>query len=234
MSNKIYENNKIYKMTTIVERIRQIIEHKRLSERYFCREIGVANGFLNKVSDVGSGKLNKILHRYPEINPIWLLTGNGSMLVANIQSIAKEVLDIPLALPAEKGIPLITEAALRRLGDVEFSIQETDVQEYYIIPKFKHRVIDFMIEVSGSGMYPKYNSGDIVACTIIRENTFIQWNKTYVIVTKEQDFLIKRIKKSANDEVILAVSDNENYEPFEIPKKAIIGIAIVAGVIRLE
>lgn len=221
-------------MTTIVERIRQIIEYKRLSERYFCREIGVANGFLNKVSDVGSGKLNKILHRYPEINPIWLLTGNNSMLIANAQSATKTAPNSHLALPADKGIPLIIEAALRKFGDVEFSIQETDIKEYYIVPKFKHRTIDFMIEVSGSDMYPKYNSGDIVACTIIKESTFIQWNKTHVIVTEEQGVLIKRIKKSTNNEAILAVSDNENYEPFEIPKKAIIGIAIVAGVIRLE
>lgn len=221
-------------MTTVIERIRQIIENKRLSERYFCREIGVSNGFLNKVNDVGSDKLNKILYRYPEINPIWLLTGNGAMLTANTQSATKATLDTTLALPVEKGTPLLIETALRRFGDAEFSIQETDIKEYYIIPKFKHRIIDFMVEVSDNGMYPKYNSGDIIACTIIKENTFIQWNKTHVIATKGQGVLIKRIKKSSNNEFIIAVSDNKNYEPFEIPKKEIMGIAIVAGLIRLE
>ena len=83
-------------------------------------------------------------------------------------------------------------------------------------------------------MSPKYNSGDIVVCAIIRGSKFIQWNKAHVIATKEQGVLIKRIRKSTDDNTILAISDNESYEPFEIPKNEIIGIAIIVGVIRLE
>ena len=221
-------------MTTVIDRIRQIIDNKGFSERHFCREIGVANGFLNKVNDVGSDKLNKILYKYPEINPIWLLTGNGSMLTA-ASNIYRD--DETKSSPSiDKGwVPLVTESALKGIGDTNFSIQETDIREYYVIPKFKHRNIDFMIEVSDNSMYPRYNSGDLVACTIIKGSSFIQWNKTYVVVTDEQGVLIKRIKKGAIDsKAILAVSDNESYEPFEIPKKEIIGMAIVSGVVRLE
>lgn len=227
--------NKLYNMTNVVERIRQIIEYKRFSERYFCREIGVANGFLNKVNDVGSDKLNKILYKYPEINPIWLLTGTGSMLVVN-QNDMKTRVDVSSSssLPVDKGIPLVIETVLGRFWDEKYAIQEADVKEYYIIPKFKHRTIDFMIEVPDNGMYPRYNSGDIIACTVIKESTFIQWNKTHVIITKGQGILIKRIKKSVDEKIILAISDNESYEPFEIPKDEIIGIAIVVGVIKLE
>jgi hypothetical protein len=65
----------------IVDRIRKVIEYKGISERKFTKEIGVANGFLSKVSDVGSSKLMKILNVYPEINPTWLLTGEGNMIL---------------------------------------------------------------------------------------------------------------------------------------------------------
>ena len=64
----------------IVDRIRQIIEYKEISARQFCLKIGVANGFLDKVKDVGSEKVAKILYAFPEINPEWLLMGEGSML----------------------------------------------------------------------------------------------------------------------------------------------------------
>mgnify|MGYP000846557209 FL=1 len=64
----------------IVDRIRQIIEYKEISTRQFCLKIGVANGFLDKVKDVGSEKVAKILYAFPEINPEWLLMGEGSML----------------------------------------------------------------------------------------------------------------------------------------------------------
>lgn len=64
----------------IVDRIKQIIDYKQISVRKFCIEIGVSNGFLDKVKDVGVEKVAKILYTYPEINPEWLVTGNGDML----------------------------------------------------------------------------------------------------------------------------------------------------------
>lgn len=64
----------------IIERIKQIIDYKQISVRKFCIEIGVSNGFLDKVKDVGVEKVAKILYTYPEINPEWLVTGNGNML----------------------------------------------------------------------------------------------------------------------------------------------------------
>ena len=64
----------------IVDRIRQIIEYKEISARQFCLKIGVANGFLDKVKDVGSEKVAKILYAFPDISPDWLISGRGSML----------------------------------------------------------------------------------------------------------------------------------------------------------
>src|SRR5690606_20647003 len=119
-------------------------------------------------------------------------------------------------------------------GSNTFSIEKRDVKDYYVIPKFKHKKVDFMIEVEGSSMYPKYNSGDVVACTVINENSFIQWNKTHVIATREQGIIIKRIKKGSDDGKLCMISDNKDYDPFEVPKDEINGIALVVGVIRLE
>ena len=64
----------------IVDRILQIIEYKKLNKRKFYIETGLSNGFLDKVKDIGSSKIEQILNNYPDINPEWLLTGNGSML----------------------------------------------------------------------------------------------------------------------------------------------------------
>lgn len=66
----------------IVDRIREVIKYKGISARSFYQRIGVANGFLDKAKDVGSEKLARIASEFPEIDPVWLLTGNGSMLKA--------------------------------------------------------------------------------------------------------------------------------------------------------
>ena len=209
----------------IPERIREIIAYKHISDRKFCQEVGIANGYLDKVKDVGGEKMLKILNRYPDISPEWLLTGQGEMLKDTA---------ILQATPDKQGIPLLSAQAAAGFGTANFAIAEHDVKAYYIVPKFNGRKIDFMIEVYGSSMYPKYNSGDVIACTVLRESRFIQWNKVHVIATEEQGILVKRLKQSPTDDCILAVSDNKSYDPFDIPVKEITGIALVVGVIRLE
>ncbi len=132
----------------------------------------------------------------------------------------------------KKGIPLVSTEAIAGFGNMEFAIHDQDIQSFYSVPDFIN--VNFMIRVKGSSMYPKFNSGDVVACRIIRESQFIQWNKVHVLATKEQGVLIKRLKKGATPECLCAVSDNKDYDPFEIPTNEITGLAIVIGVIRLE
>lgn len=131
-----------------------------------------------------------------------------------------------------KGIPLIGLDVAAGFGTSDFVITDQDIQELYVVPDFSN--IDFMIRVKGNSMYPKYSSGDIIACRKIRESRFIQWNKCHVVATMEQGLLVKRLKKSQKENHVVAVSDNQEYDPFEIPKNEITGIALVVGVIRLE
>jgi phage repressor protein C with HTH and peptisase S24 domain len=126
------------------------------------------------------------------------------------------------------------QSVIAGFGNADFSIGEQDVKDYYVIPMFKSLHIDFMIDVRGSSMQPKYNSGDIIACTIMHERSFIQWNKCHVIATREQGIIVKRLRKSDKQGYLTAVSDNKDYPPFEIPESGITGIALVVGVVRLE
>jgi len=129
------------------------------------------------------------------------------------------------------GIPLIPLDAMAGFGKGEFQIMEYEC-ERYVVPMFIGA--EFLIPVKGSSMIPKYNSGDVVACKRLQLNDiFFQWNKVYVLDTS-QGALVKRIKKGKDDDHILIVSDNEQYEPFELHKSQINGVALVIGVIRLE
>lgn len=128
--------------------------------------------------------------------------------------------------------PLVSVEALGGFGNADFSIKDSDIQDSYVVPDFNG--IDFMIRVKGSSMYPKYASGDIVACRILKESTFIQWGKVHVIATKEQGILIKKIGISDKEAHIRAISINEEYAPFDVPENEITGMALVVGVIRLE
>lgn len=136
----------------------------------------------------------------------------------------------PATHPGE-GIPLIPINAMAGVLTAEQTVLDYEC-ERYVVPMFKGA--DFLIPVKGSSMYPKYSSGDIVACQRVpMGDLFFQWNKVYVIDTN-QGALIKRIKPGSDKDHILIVSDNEKYDPFELPYSAIHGVALVIGVIRLE
>ena len=145
---------------------------------------------------------------------------------------------IPLAEINEasniKPIPLVTETAAAGFGNEYFSIAEKDVKEYYVIPKFRFCRVDFMIEVSGLSMYPHFNPGDVIACTILHDRKFLQWNKCHVIATREQGILVKRLMPSKHEGCFTAISDNKDYPPFDIPVEEITGIALVVGSVSLE
>lgn len=236
----------VFDPKTISLRIKELVEnYTGGNNSKFANIIGTneanirnyINGTMPKFDIVAS-----IANKF-EINCEWLLLGEGEMTGKKKELSTYDVPKVDLSM-AEKpkitahktkstnGIPLVSGEVLGGFGNMQFAIREQDIQSLYKVPDFIN--VDFMIRVKGSSMYPKYNSGDVVACRIIKESQFIQWNKVHVVATSEQGILIKRLKKGENGKSLTAVSDNKDYDPFEIPKEEIKGLAIVVGVIRLE
>lgn len=178
------------------------------------------------------------------INERWLLTGEGDML-KNVSTPSTPAKAAPAIYNEEDNnrkaaknipgaIPLVSQRAVGGFAGESFSIMEEDIKAYYVIPKFNSLNVDFMIELTGDSMIPRLWPGDIVACSIIRQSSFIQWNKPHLLATREQGLIVKRIRKSQDSSCLLAVSDNKDYDDFDIPKEEILGIARVVGVIHLE
>lgn len=191
---------------------------------------GVLSRAINNGTDIQSKWIQIIVENYPHYSAEWLLTGRGEMLKG------KEVgqKSLPTAVQTnnpKEGIPLIPLNAMAGALTSAQTVLEYECDRY-VVPAFKGA--DFLIQVKGSSMYPKYSSGDIVACQRVpMSNLFFQWNKVYVIDT-DQGALIKRIKPGHDKDHVLIVSDNEKYDPFELPCSSIYAVALVIGVIRLE
>lgn len=226
------------------------------NKRAFALHVGVSPTVVENVVGKRQGKpsfdfLEKVCAN-ANISAEWLLMGKGEMAMDMFELRTPMVIhsnheyyenkaeenhitdDKPiahLATSPNEGIPLIPIEAMAGALTSEQSVLEYEC-ERYIVPVFKGA--DFLIPVKGSSMYPKYSSGDIVACQRVpMSDLFFQWNKVYVLDTK-QGPLIKRVKPGSDKEHVLIVSDNANYDPFELPYSAINAVALVIGVIRLE
>lgn len=65
---------------TIQERILQYIDNKDITPYKFCKDLDFPMGYLSKRGAIRTDNYLKIIKYYTDINPEWLLTGEGSML----------------------------------------------------------------------------------------------------------------------------------------------------------
>lgn len=220
-------------MGNILSRIQEIASHEGITIGALERKIGASKGVLSRAinngTDIQSKWLQTIVENYPQYSARWLMIGAGDMLEDTPDK--QKNIAVHVSENSHEGIPLIPIDAMAGALTDERTVLEYEC-ERYVVPAFKGA--DFLIPVKGSSMYPKYSSGDIVACQRVpMSDLFFQWNKVYVIDTN-QGALIKRIKPGSDKEHVLIVSDNEKYDPFELPYSAIHAVALVIGVIRLE
>ncbi len=236
----------------IKQNILLYLAKKGVTSYEFYKVSGVTRGILQQNNGISEDNLARFLAYAPDINLEWLLTGRGNMLKEcannpftkegdnNIDKYDQSDTSIDLEACAQKmsiaesptkGIPLIPLSAMAGAFTGDTSVMEYEC-ERYVIPAF--RGADFLIQVKGDSMQPTYYSGDLVACERVPLNDiFFQWNKTYVLDTK-QGPLIKRIMPGSDEEHIRIISDNSNYPPFELSKDQFNGVALVRGLVRLE
>jgi phage repressor protein C with HTH and peptisase S24 domain len=190
------------------------------------------------------------------ISADWLLSGEGSMTINpkspnintqnanatttthlenNLASYPAASEERPTAIRTTiedpRGIPLIPFSAQAGSFVGERTAMLYDC-ERYVVPAFNGA--DFLMTVNGKSMTPSLQSGDIVACQRVGlDNLFFQWGKIYVLDT-DQGALVKRIRRGSTPEHISIVSDNPEFDTYDLPLEHIHAVALVIGLIRTE
>lgn len=209
----------------IVDRIVQYLESKGVKVSAFEREMGWGNTTLSKAyktgGALGSDKIEKILSTCTDLSPLWLITGQGPMLKTN-----ESAHDSPEVKP----LPLIPFEAVAGPGQPIYEDERTG--EYYYVSEFKE--CDFLIRVKGDSMAPHFVGGDLLACRKVVDAFFFQWGRCYVVYTRSQGVMVKRVQPSEKEGYITCVSDNPKYAPFDVPLEDVVSVALVNGSISLE
>jgi SOS-response transcriptional repressor LexA len=191
----------------------------------FCRRIdrpaqAIKDIIGGKNSAPGYELIYDILSSDLGISPNWLILGKGPML---------SVPRMETPPPVHHQLPLIPIDALSKL-DQPFCDSEKP-EDLYTITEFNNS--DFLIRVKGDSMAPKYNGGDLLACKSVPE-VYFQWGRVYVLCSKSQGIMVKRVLPSENEASIKCVSDNPKYPPFDMPKDDLLSVALVNGAITLD
>ncbi|WP_190924273.1 S24 family peptidase [Hymenobacter armeniacus] len=200
----------------------------------------------------GFDTLVEVLQTYPEVNPGWLLLGNGEMLTpakaAEEPKTTKKPANeqahvhyggmhapavITLNMAGDEGIMLVptpAQAGYQLAREKPQLLKEMDL-ELLALPQFSgksHRAF----EVEGSSMEPTLWTSDVVIARCVDDWRMVKPRHVYVVVTDET-MMVKRIPKPIQngDEEVELLSDNSYFSPHFIPRETIWEIWEVRGIL---
>ena len=121
---------------SVKERIILFIKKKGLSQKKFEKAAGLSNGYINSLRKSPTAeKMRSIIDAFPEINPQWLLTGEGEMLN---QELSKTDVQKP---KDEENQPSIDNSAapdvLNKPKKYDFDVEEEIRQLRYEVERLK-------------------------------------------------------------------------------------------------
>lgn len=77
---------------TIKARLLSFIAFLGIGQAKFEKKCGLANGYVNNIrKSITPEKLQKIALQYPELNPGWLMTGEGEMIRSVVNAQAQQI-----------------------------------------------------------------------------------------------------------------------------------------------
>jgi hypothetical protein len=109
-------------MLKTIDRLTQFIQYAGLSARQFDLSIGAGNGYTLRMkknhASIGSDVIETIIRTYPQLNLVWLMTGEGEMIKKNVETEVKGFDQLPKEKQHE--IERIIEQKIRQRQEQEF------------------------------------------------------------------------------------------------------------------
>ncbi len=222
-------------MNTTLNRLREYIDFKGLKVSSVEKATGFSNGALasqlrnNKT--IGVDKLENILNTYPDVNPTWLLTGQGEMLKSeNNLPITKNNHESKVPTTSAKKIPYFEDIQVTAGPDFMYDPAAATPSDFIYVPNFEDCDVSFPLW--GDSMWPVYQSGQVVLCKEFHDwRDYVPYGEVFLIIT-ENLRTVKYVKKAESKDHLLLVSENKHFEPFELPKSKILRMFFVKGAIK--
>jgi hypothetical protein len=202
------------KQSGIGDRIMNIIYHYRLNKNAFSKKLQLPGNsiIVRIVNDPTRGisldLMQKILTTFPEVDPRWLVMGEGKML-------------------REKN----PEATVEPKAYIQY-FHKAGGQPVDQLRITGYEDCDSAFDVVGDAMVSKFLHGDIVICQKVSDQQ-ITSGDSYYIVTKGAP-IIRYIKSKPTDGQYKIGAENSRYEDTLINASEIESLFKIRGVIRRE
>lgn len=230
-------------MNNIVGKLKEYLEFKKIAVSVAEKEIGVSNASLSKPfkanTTIKTDTLEKFLKRYDDINPMWILYDDVSMLRTDVVSEPIQVYKRKKskdALLIMQEVPFYDLEATAGLQELFDSGKPHQVLETIKIPNLPK--CDGALTVTGDSMYPLLKSGDIVLYKQTSVDS-IFYGEMYLLSVKidhwEEYVTVKYVQKSEKGVgFVKLVSQNQHHQSKDINIHHISAIAMVKASVRFN
>lgn len=206
--------------------ISEILREREIPFRAFCQEVGMSESGLKRIIRCNSTRIQS-LERIAEALgiPVGLFFGERSSSTGS-----ESIRSSSRSKDKHPHIPFQAQAGA--LAGFSNGVGSEDCDYLDAIPSFG--TYDFTIDVKGDSMKPHYESGDVVACRLVRHLDELKFGKVYVL-DSAQGVVLKQLEPSIGDvEKVTCISFNPLYEPYELSKEDLFSISRVVGVIKVS
>lgn len=94
------------------------------------------------------------------------------------------------------------------------------------IPEF--RDCTDAVNLYGDSMMPLYRNGQIIILKEWKES-FIDFGNVYLVITCNGNRMVKYLRRGSDADHVLCISENKDFDPFEIERKDILRLYLVKG-----
>ena len=176
------------------------------------------------------------------INPNWLITGEGSMLISDGNSQADTISGKNTGVQQAVNVPAISYTHGRPYFNVDFLggfdiiiNDQTVMPEYNIDFKPYNKEGVMWCNITGHSMEPLVSNGDIIAIKEMKDwRDFILYGEVYGIVTEDMR-TVKVVTKSEQGQDfmrLVPINKSEEYQPQDIPVRLVTHVFKVVGCMK--
>lgn len=209
------------KSTTFAERLQKVMRLKGLNKNSLTVKLGLpANSVIGRIVNAQARPsyeiLKGIVALFDDINPRWLITGEGSMS-------GKEIVSA-----MEKG-----EIRYFKAGSGEpFPGDDPGLKATAILTLYGFTDCQYAFDVFGDSMAPRFRAGDLVLCSEHKNNHILP-GEAYLIVSAGTP-VIRTIKSETNKDTYLLSAESSRHADYEVNKNEVSHIYLIKGTLRRE
>ena len=201
---------------TVKDRLIAYLSEKKLSKAEFGRRIGASSAFVTSMrKSMQPDKIERIAQEFPDLNIVWLQTGEGEMLKESAE---------------RSDVSLCFETIQGGIGHGTGAEQMTKANAVGVmaVPGVPIGEGTPYIQVRGSSMVNRRDPAHSIpegAWIGIQpsQSSVIRWGEVYAVMTTDGP-VVKKLMPSDREGYITCVSFNEEdgYLPYELPTNEII------------